>query len=762
VRALQRSAGNQAVTRFLTSRRNATGIPDAVKNGAEQLSGLSLDDVRVHYGSTLPATLGALAYTEGSDIHVSPGQERHVPHEVWHAVQQKQGRVGRAVTLGGREANIDPALEAEADQMGARAAQAATESPRQPTRSAEASSPVVQPRLGFELEMLALVDINGRPIPEKTVLGTYGAQNLTLTVDHGPAVEAATPTPAVDANFSVPGAGGDSTPHGPFDAPPGTQTRVGFPPPPLPPAPPPARQVDPRTPVLVPALLSTPGWGARSIGIDRRAAGNADIVTIDKAVAQYEPLYEHFLPQRAGRVLATILAAIDRWRTANPRPNSLGKEAWQAAEDATNALSFEAAAHDMMWRAYPAPPPGMVPLFSDGGGWTAEHPTYGPEQGMGTDKYASILEVVTPGGPGFEPELAGGRANIIAAMMEAVALAKRIEAATNNFAARVPLSTVLGVTLRNPATHIGNAGQPNQTTDASIQSTMAIDLAQMATFVSSTVGLNAQTHFTLKHHADQGPEASRAPIATERAKEELALAAGDAGPILTMVGRGAAPSLVNLRGLIVLICQYLRMGRYFIWEGEAGLDKNVVDLLSRTDLATIYRDGVPDPAGSPGTEKAWAQANLAALQLAILTRTGRRAEGPLLTDPTEEAIVDSVPGALTAAEFVQNVFTSASDGLTPNLGGFTRMDMESVDPAGARAGDTRTPGAPQRTGPVFELRNMRPVGAADRYPRNRWVGLATYMTNLLQGVNARTEADAVRDARYIEATGAMNPALADW
>jgi hypothetical protein len=74
-------------------RRNNAGLPDALKGGIEALSGLSMDDVHVHYNSSKPAQLEALAFTQGTDIHVGPGQERYLPHEAWHVVQQKQGRV---------------------------------------------------------------------------------------------------------------------------------------------------------------------------------------------------------------------------------------------------------------------------------------------------------------------------------------------------------------------------------------------------------------------------------------------------------------------------------------------------------------------------------------------------------------------------------------------------------------------------------------------------------------------------------------------
>lgn len=69
------------------------GLPEPLKAGIEALSGMNLDHVRVHYGSARPAGLQALAYTQGTDIHLGPGQERHLPHEAWHVVQQAQGRV---------------------------------------------------------------------------------------------------------------------------------------------------------------------------------------------------------------------------------------------------------------------------------------------------------------------------------------------------------------------------------------------------------------------------------------------------------------------------------------------------------------------------------------------------------------------------------------------------------------------------------------------------------------------------------------------
>lgn len=100
---------------------NKTGLPDQLKAGVENLSGHSLDDVRVHYNSAKPAQLQALAYAQGTAIHVAPGQEHHLPHEAWHVVQQKQGRVRPTMQLNGVRVNDHHGLEAEADAMGARA-----------------------------------------------------------------------------------------------------------------------------------------------------------------------------------------------------------------------------------------------------------------------------------------------------------------------------------------------------------------------------------------------------------------------------------------------------------------------------------------------------------------------------------------------------------------------------------------------------------------------------------------------------------------
>ena len=99
------------------------GIPSDLQAGVESLSGMDLSDVRVHKGSAKPRGVGALAYTQGNEVHLGPGQDEHLAHELWHVVQQRQGRVRVTTQVGGKGINDDDGLEREADAMGKRALQ---------------------------------------------------------------------------------------------------------------------------------------------------------------------------------------------------------------------------------------------------------------------------------------------------------------------------------------------------------------------------------------------------------------------------------------------------------------------------------------------------------------------------------------------------------------------------------------------------------------------------------------------------------------
>lgn len=104
-------------------------LPGAAQSEWGRAFGTDLSDVRIHADSPQPAQLGAVAFAQGDDIHFAPstydpssanGREL-LGHELTHVVQQRAGRV-EAPQGKGAPINADPGLEAEADELGARAA----------------------------------------------------------------------------------------------------------------------------------------------------------------------------------------------------------------------------------------------------------------------------------------------------------------------------------------------------------------------------------------------------------------------------------------------------------------------------------------------------------------------------------------------------------------------------------------------------------------------------------------------------------------
>lgn len=96
---------------------NQTGLSDAMKDRLERKTGFSADDLRVYRNSPLPAKMGALAISEGSNIHLGPGNDGCLNHELGHWVQKKMGRVKATRTEKGIPINDDISLEREADQF---------------------------------------------------------------------------------------------------------------------------------------------------------------------------------------------------------------------------------------------------------------------------------------------------------------------------------------------------------------------------------------------------------------------------------------------------------------------------------------------------------------------------------------------------------------------------------------------------------------------------------------------------------------------
>ena len=172
---------------------NRTGLPDNLKTGIENLSGYSMDDVRVHYNSAKPAQLQAHAYAQGTDIHVAPGQEKHLPHEAWHVVQQKQGRVKATRQLRSKVAiNDDPKLEREADVMGSK------------LLKAEESIPASKLTIGQSNPTAVSQLTKGDQNQRQTADGVIWATDLPAHMSYRPHPSTASPYDGVPAFFLPP------------------------------------------------------------------------------------------------------------------------------------------------------------------------------------------------------------------------------------------------------------------------------------------------------------------------------------------------------------------------------------------------------------------------------------------------------------------------------------------------------------------------------------------------------------------------------
>lgn len=131
-------------------KKSSTGLPLKLKAGIEERTGIDMSDVIVHYNSSLPTNMGLLAYTEGNNIYLAAGQEKHLPHEAWHVVQQKQGRVNPTMLVQNKNFNASDDLEDEADTMAPKIDKESTA----PTQNLKKVSPpqeeTIQPKLKKE------------------------------------------------------------------------------------------------------------------------------------------------------------------------------------------------------------------------------------------------------------------------------------------------------------------------------------------------------------------------------------------------------------------------------------------------------------------------------------------------------------------------------------------------------------------------------------------------------------------------------------
>lgn len=151
-------------------------LPPNVEAEMEASFGADFSAVRVRQDSRADS-LGALAYTQGSDIHIAPGQydphtrggKELLGHELAHVLQQSDGRVASTGAVNGVPLNDDPALEREADDLGARAA-----------RGERVGRGAAAPSSGGALAQMKAKPDEGAPADD---IGKLGKEVITLAED---------------------------------------------------------------------------------------------------------------------------------------------------------------------------------------------------------------------------------------------------------------------------------------------------------------------------------------------------------------------------------------------------------------------------------------------------------------------------------------------------------------------------------------------------------------------------------------------------
>lgn len=121
---------NQNKSNHNSSSGSKSSMPAPVRSKMENSLGNSFSDVKIHKDSPQAESMGALAFTQGSNVHFAPGQynpqsqsgQALLGHELTHVVQQRAGRVAAPQQSKGAPINADPSLETEADNLGAKAA----------------------------------------------------------------------------------------------------------------------------------------------------------------------------------------------------------------------------------------------------------------------------------------------------------------------------------------------------------------------------------------------------------------------------------------------------------------------------------------------------------------------------------------------------------------------------------------------------------------------------------------------------------------
>ncbi|MDR2572435.1 MAG: hypothetical protein LBD23_19365 [Oscillospiraceae bacterium] len=63
-------------------------MDDDLKTDIDKTSDLAIDDVKPRYSFEKPIQLNEIAHTRANQVHIAPGQERHIEHDLSHVVEQ--------------------------------------------------------------------------------------------------------------------------------------------------------------------------------------------------------------------------------------------------------------------------------------------------------------------------------------------------------------------------------------------------------------------------------------------------------------------------------------------------------------------------------------------------------------------------------------------------------------------------------------------------------------------------------------------------
>src|SRR6056297_1506018 len=103
-----------------------TSMPDKVQQKMEGSFGQDFGEVNIHKDSGQAKNMGALAYTQGKDIHFAPGQynpgtkkgQELLGHELTHVVQQREGKVKTTPAQRKREAEVKAKQQQSRETLG--------------------------------------------------------------------------------------------------------------------------------------------------------------------------------------------------------------------------------------------------------------------------------------------------------------------------------------------------------------------------------------------------------------------------------------------------------------------------------------------------------------------------------------------------------------------------------------------------------------------------------------------------------------------